>query len=254
MDGTFGTITDLPPHSLFADSPVPRYAQLADVLRGRIARGQWRTGDQVPTLDELTQEFEVARVTVRQAIELLEREGLLSAQQGRGTFVTAAPRGLERPLRLQTSLAELAAVYRHDKPRLTLLEEAAAMPALEPADGRPARRYHFMRRVHSREDVPYCVISIYLENHVFRMAAPRFRRETVIPVLLDLPHVKISRASQTLTVSAADVEVAGFLGVPVNSPVAEVRRVCVNDQGTVIYLGHVTYRGDFMRIEMDQKP
>lgn len=241
-------------HPLFGDSPVPRYAQLADLLRGRISRGQWRQGDQLPTLDDLTREFDVARVTVRQAIELLAREGLLSAQQGRGTFVTGVPSGLERPLRLQTSLADLAEVYRHDKPRLTLLEEAAAMPALDAADGRPARRYHFMRRVHSREDVPYCVISIYLDNHVFRMAPTRFRRETVIPVLLDLPHVKISRASQSLTVAAADVEVAGFLGVPVNSPVAEVRRVCVNDQGTVIYLGHVTYRGDFMRLEMDLKP
>ncbi len=38
-------------HPLFGDSPVPRYAQLADVLRGRIARGQWRQGDKLPTLD-----------------------------------------------------------------------------------------------------------------------------------------------------------------------------------------------------------
>ena len=241
-------------HPLFGDSPVPRYAQVADLLRGRIARGQWRTGDQLPTLDELTREFDVARVTVRQAIELLAREGLISAQQGRGTFVTAVPAGRDRPLRLQTTLATLAEVYRHDKPRLTLLEEAAAMPALDPADGSPARRYHFMRRVHSRDDVPYCVISIYLDNHVFRMAPTRFRRETVVPVLLELPHVKLSRASQTLVVSSADVEVAGFLGVPVNSPVAEVRRLCVNDQGVVVYLGLVTYRGDFVRLEMDLKP
>jgi len=241
-------------HPLFGDSPVPRYAQLADVLRGRISRGQWRTGDQLPTLDALTQEFDVARVTVRQAIEVLSREGLISAQQGGGTFVTSIPAVHKRPLRLHTSLAELAEVYRHDKPRLTLLEESAAMPALDAADGKPARRYHFMRRVHSRDDVPYCVISIYVDNHVFRMAPTRFRRETVVPVLLELPHVKISRASQTLAVSSADVEVAGLLGVPVNSPVAEVRRVCVNELGTVIYLGLVTYRGDFVRLEMDLTP
>ena len=241
-------------HPIFGDSPVPRYAQLADVLRGRIARGQWSTGDQLPTLDALVEEFDVARVTVRQAIELLEREGLISAQQGRGTFVTGVPRGRDRSLRLQTTLAELAEVYRHDKPRLTLIEEAAAMPALDPDDGKPARRYHFMRRVHSRDDIPYCVISIYIDNHVFRMAPSRFRRETVIPVLLDLPHVRIARASQTLGVSSADVEVAGFLGIPVNAPVAEVRRVCTNEAGTVVYLGLVTYRGDFVHLEMDLKP
>jgi GntR family transcriptional regulator len=240
-------------HPIFGDSPVPRYAQLADLLRGRIARGQLRPGDQMPTLEELMREFDVARVTVRQAVELLAREGLLSAQQGRGTFVTALPSSGKR-LHLQTSLAELAEVYRHDRPELTLIEEAAAMPALLPHDGDPARRYHFMRRVHSREGVPYCVISIYLDNRVFRMAASRFRRETVVPVLLELPHVKIARASQTLAVSSADVEVAGLVGIPVNSPVAEVRRVCVDDRGVVIYVGLVTYRGDFVRLEMDLIP
>lgn len=240
-------------HPLFGDSPVPRYAQLADVLRGRIARGQWRRGERVPTLEALMREFEVARVTVRQAVELLEREGLLSAQQGRGTFVTAEP-AVGKRLRLQTSLAELAEVYRHDRPQLTLIEEAAAMPTLGPQEGRPAGRYHFMRRVHSRDGVPYCVISIYLDNRVFRMAAARFRRETVVPVLLELPRVKIARASQTLVVSSADVEVAGLVGIPVNSPVAEVRRVCVDEAGTVIYLGLVTYRGDFVRLDMDLIP
>ena len=89
-------------HPLFGDSPVPRYAQLADVLRGRIARGVLKRGDQLPTLEALMQEFDVARVTVRQAIELLSREGLLSAQQGRGTFVIAAPSSGR--LHLQTRL------------------------------------------------------------------------------------------------------------------------------------------------------
>lgn len=240
-------------HRLFGDSPIPRYAQLADVLRGRIARGVLKRGDQLPTLEDLMEEFDLARVTVRQAIELLSREGLITAQQGRGTFVTGAPRttGL---LHLQTSLAELAEVYRHDKPELTLIEEAAATPALLPGDGKPARRYHFMRRVHSRDGVPYCVISIYLDNRVFRMAPTRFRRETVVPVLLDLPRVRIARASQTLAVSTADVEVAGLVGIPVNSPVAEVRRVCVDPEGVVLYLGLVTYRGDFVRLEMDLTP
>jgi GntR family transcriptional regulator len=242
-----------PVHSLFGASPVPRYAQLADLFRNRIVRGQWRPGDRLPALEALMEEFDVARVTVRQAIELLSREGLITAQQGRGTFVTGAPSTAGR-LHLQTSLAALAEVYRHDKPELTLIEEAAVAPALQAEDGKPARRYHFMKRVHSRDGVPYCVISIYLDNRVFRMAATRFRRETVVPVLLDLPRVKIARASQTLAVSSADVEVAGLIGIPVNSPVAEVRRVCVDPEGTVIYLGLVTYRGDFVRLEMDLTP
>ena len=240
-------------HKLFGDSPIPRYVQLADLLRGRIARGQWRAGDRLPTLEALTREFDVARVTVRQAVEVLSREGIVSPQQGRGTFVTAAP-PRSRGLRLQTSLAELAEVYRDDRPELTLIEEAAAIPALEPGDGTAAPRYHFMRRVHSRDGERYCVISIYLDHRVFRMAPARFRRETVIPVLTELPRVRIAQASQTLAIAAADVEAAGHLGLPVNAPVAEVRRVCRDPEGTVIYLGLVTYRGDHVRLEMDLKP
>ncbi len=240
-------------HPLFRDSPIPRYVQLADLFRQRIARGTWRAGDRLPSLEALTLEFDVARVTVRQAVELLAREGLVVAQQGRGTFVTAAP-ARERWLRLETSLKALADVYRDDKPKLTLIEEAAAAPRLEPKDGKPAPRYHFMRRVHSRNGEPYCVISIYLDERVFRMAPRRFRSETVIPVLLELRKVRIARAHQTLAIGSADVEVAGHLGIPVNAPVAEVRRVCSAPDGTVIYLGEVTYRGDYIHFEMDLKP
>lgn len=240
-------------HALFRDSPVPRYAQLAELLRQRIARGVWPLGHKLPTLDELMREFGVARVTVRQAVELLARDGLLSPQQGRGTFVTGQP-AQDRWLKLETSLRDLADVYRDDKPKLTLIEEASAQPILHAQDGTPAARYHFMKRVHSRNDEAYCVISIYLDDRVFRMAPRRFRRETVVPVLLDLPKVRIARARQTLAISAADVDVATHLDIAVNAPVAEVRRVCTAVDGTVLYVGEVTYRGDYVHFEMDLKP
>lgn len=241
-------------HPVFRDSPVPRYAQLADLFRHRIVRGVWGQGSKLPSLDELVREFDVARVTVRQAVELLAREGLLSAQQGRGTFVTGEPSGRLRSLRLETTLRDLADAYRGDKPELTLVEEADAAPVLRPQDGEPAPRYRFMRRVHSRDGEPYCVISIYLDDRVFRLAPRRFRRETVVPVLLELDAVHIAQARQTLAIGSADVEVAGYLRVAVNSPVAEVRRVCRAPDGTVIYLGEVTYRGDYIHFEMDLKP
>lgn len=239
--------------NLFRDSPVPRYAQLADLFRGRIARGVWPQGATLPSIEDLMREFDVARVTVRQAVNLLAKEGLLSPERGRGTFVSRAPEQA-RWLRLGMTLQDLAEVYRNDRPQLTLIEQAAAAPRLEPEDGRPAQRYHFMRRVHSRNGERYCVISIYLDRRIFRMAPGRFRRETVIPVLLDLPRVKIARARQTLVIGSADVEVAKHLDLPLNAPVAEVRRVCQAPDGTVLYLGEVTYRGDYVRIQMDLEP
>jgi GntR family transcriptional regulator len=233
--------------------PMPRYAQLADIFRQRIARNRWPPGTKLPTLEALMREFVVARVTVRQAMELLARDGLVSAERGRGTFVTARP-SRDRGLMLETSLQALADVYRNDTPNLTLIEEAAATPQLFERDGAPAPQYRFMRRVHSRNGETYCVISIYLDERVFRMAPRRFRRETVIPVLLELPRVTVARAWQTLEIGTADVTEARHLDIPANAPVAEVRRVCQDQHGTVIYLGEVTYRGDYIHLEMDLKP
>ena len=239
--------------ALYRGSPMPRYAQLADVFRQRIARNQWPPGTKLPALEALMREFGVARVTVRQAMERLARDSLVLAQRGRGTFVTGQPIRDKRLL-LETSLQALADVYRDDTPNLTLIEEAAASPRLFPRDGTPAPRYRFMRRVHSRNGEAYCVISIYLDERVFRMAPGRFRRETVVPVLLDLPRVKIVHAWQTLEIGTADVTVARHLGIHVNAPVAEVRRVCQAKDETVIYLAEVTYRGDYIHLEMDLKP
>jgi GntR family transcriptional regulator len=239
--------------SSFKNSPIPRYVQLADHFRQCIARGIWPLGHKLPSLEALMLEFEVARVTVRQAIELLARDGLLSAQRGRGTFVTGNP-AKDRWLRLETTLKDLADVYRDDTPKLTLIEESSVMPTIQDHDGAPAKRYHFLRRVHSRGDEAYCVISIYLDERVFKMAPRRFRQETVIPVLLDLPSIKITQARQTMTISTADLEIAEQLDIPMNSPVANIRRVCCDAKGTVIYLGEASYRGDYVHLEMDLKP
>jgi GntR family transcriptional regulator len=98
------------------------------------------------------------------------------------------------------------------------------------------------------------VISIYLDETVFRKHPKRFRTQTVIPILTEMRDPPVASAHQTLTIGVADLEVARLLKVPLNSPVADVRRIFLAPDNRVIYLGEVTYRGDFVRIEMDLRP
>lgn len=238
----------------FLAGPVPRYAQLADLWRNRIARGAWPHGHRLPSLEALMAEFGVARVTVRQAIDLLAREGLVSPQQGRGTFVTGAPSGHDRSISVVTTLDELARVYERTQPRVVNIEESAGSPPLAPGDGTPAPGYAFMRRVHLRAGKPYCVINIWLDERIFRKSPAAFRARTVIPLLKAMKGLRIATAHQVLTIASADTEVAGLLQLPMNAPVAEVRRIFKDPAGTVIYLADVTYRGDAIRLEMDLKP
>jgi GntR family transcriptional regulator len=232
-------------------SAAPRYLQIADLMRQRIARGQWPLGDKLPSLEALVEEFGVARLTVRQAMDMLARDGLVSPQQGRGTFVIAVP-ARQQWLKVMTSLDDLARAYRDDRPEIVTFDESVARAPLTPDDGTPAEQYVYMRRVHLKDGRPYCVIDLYLDERVFRRHAERFRRETVIPILAAMRN-GVAHAEQVLTIGTADVEVARRLQVPVNAPVAEVRRVLTDAAGRVIYLGEVKYRGDFIRLQMTLK-
>ncbi|MEO7115676.1 MAG: GntR family transcriptional regulator [Caldimonas sp.] len=234
------------------NAQVPLYIQLADLFRQRIIKGIWKDGEKLPSLDKLVEEFEVARVTVRQAVDRLTRDGLVSPQRGRGTFVTGAPQD-DRWLKVETTLQNLADVYRDTHPTILNIDESTRSPLMTEADGVAAEQYVYMRRIHSRQGRPYCVISIYLDAVIFAKHPTRFRKETVIPLLTGMPTVKIVTARQVLTISTADLEVARHLGINVNAPVAEVRRVFTGPKRRVIYLGEITYRGDFIHMEIDLK-
>lgn len=65
----------------------PAYLQIADDLRRRILDGELQEGDQLPTAQEIMQDYGVSRIVVRSAIGVLRAEGLVRSQQGSGTYV-----------------------------------------------------------------------------------------------------------------------------------------------------------------------
>lgn len=71
--------------------PEGLYLQVAQRVRQDIEAGRYRPGDSLPSESQLSQHYGVSRQTVRQAIAALKSEGLVEAEQGRGTFVRSAP-------------------------------------------------------------------------------------------------------------------------------------------------------------------
>src|SRR5437868_4639193 len=63
------------------------YRAIKDYVRRQIGTGVWPPGTKIPSENEFTQEFKVARMTVHRALSELTRDGLLGRSQGRGTFV-----------------------------------------------------------------------------------------------------------------------------------------------------------------------
>lgn len=89
-------------------SGIPIYRQLMDQIRRMVAGGQLRPGDLLPSVRELAQTHAVNPMTISKAYSLLEAEGLLERQRGKG--MTVAARGplkeakADRLLRLEASL------------------------------------------------------------------------------------------------------------------------------------------------------
>ncbi len=67
----------------------PIYAQLVHHIKHQIASGQLKPGDRLPTVRALAAELQVHTNTVARAYDLLDKDGVISAQQGRGTFIAA---------------------------------------------------------------------------------------------------------------------------------------------------------------------
>src|SRR5579863_7308065 len=65
----------------------PIYRTLADRIEKRIAEHRYPVGSQIPPEPELEREFDVSRTTVRQALALLKRRGMLASRSGQGTVV-----------------------------------------------------------------------------------------------------------------------------------------------------------------------
>ena len=74
----------------------PLHQQIADELRGQIARGELRPGDALPSENDLMRQFQVSRGTIRQARAALRAEGAIGGSQGRRLTVRGGP--LTQPL------------------------------------------------------------------------------------------------------------------------------------------------------------
>ncbi|MBL4938464.1 GntR family transcriptional regulator [Clostridium sp. YIM B02515] len=69
------------------NSPIPVYYQLKEDIKGKISKGIWQVGQCIDSERELSEQYNVSRMTVRQALGELAQEGILHREKGKGTFV-----------------------------------------------------------------------------------------------------------------------------------------------------------------------
>jgi len=99
-------------------SGIPIYHQVVDRIKEMIANGHLRPGDQLPTVRALAQELRVNFNTVARAYRILDENGIISTQQGRGTYILETPPPEVTKSIRRKALEDLTHRYIEDAERL----------------------------------------------------------------------------------------------------------------------------------------
>jgi GntR family transcriptional regulator len=229
---------------------LPRYSQLANILRDRIAGGELPAREPIPSERQLEKDYSVSRTTIRQAIDLLVRQGFLYREHGRGTFVS--------PQKLQKGISELTSFTedmrrRGIEPGQKILGIEDIRPSesirarLElPADCQSVVR---IERLRLGDGIPMGLQTSYY-------ALPRGEAITrqdlervgsVYRILQERFHLIPTEADETLEVTVATSAEASLLQVRRGSPLLLSERTTYSQYRRVIEFVKILYRGDRYR-------
>jgi DNA-binding GntR family transcriptional regulator len=229
---------------------VPIYLQLVEWMRGQIAGGAWPAGYKLTAEADLAQELELARGTVRKAIEALIAEGLLMRTHGRGTFVTPEPVEQSLAERLVTySEALIAQGITYE----TRVLEQRIMPApsvvaaqLGIAEGSDV---FYLERVRSVGGVPLLLLQNYtVAAACLGIAAVDFTTYRLFQVLEDTYGLRLEWGKRTFQAQIADERTAALLDIdPGDALMHMAQTTYVHENGPVEF-SDVWQRGNRFRL------
>lgn len=231
-------------------SRVPLYLQVASVMRERVDSQHWLPGQKISTLAELEREFQVARVTVRHAVDLLCEEGLLRSQQGRGTFVSERPPD-RHWLNLATEWDAVIAQIKNNVLGRIQVDNPPPFPDLNDNEGTLAEDYIFLRSVLYKESRPYGIINVHLARRIYERDPDAFLDRPALLVMAGMAGLHIRDARESVVIGAADPQAADHLNIALGAPTVHCRIVVTDTGGIAIYVADVIYRSDAIKMHID---
>lgn len=214
-------------------SPVPIYETIFTDLHEQIHSGALAPRERLPSETELAAQYGVSRMTVRQAMDLLEAQHLVLKRRGAGTFVTS-PRPTFRRMNRLRPFQEEAGV---DEPAVTTvmkLKSSSRPPAVvrEKLELTPEQEAIRIVRVRVVNGEPAAIQDSWLPFAL----APDLVREDLIGsslyrTLAERFNVHLRWAEQEITASAATAEQAEWLSIKRGSPLIATTRIAYQDGG-----------------------
>lgn len=209
-----------------------RYHEIAAALRERIASGVIAPGGMLPSESEMSTEFDVSRVTIRRALEVLREEGSVNARQGLGWFVTGAT--------VSQSLGVLGTIEEQMVANGMVSERHVVEYAFEKATKTVAKALDAdqvlrVKRVNTADGEPFAVVTVWCPAEMGKRLSRHDVERSPFYELLD---IQLKTATQTIGADAASADEAKLLEIPVGSPVLRCERVTRDAEGKAVLLSH----------------
>ena len=228
---------------------VPRYHRIAEALRERISNGELAPGARLANQRQLAQSFGVTLMTLRQALELLEREHLIVRRHGLGTFV-AAPSIDYDILQLQRFAGDLSAKGEHVATRLLGTRFATAdRRVAEALRLAPKTRVLGLERLRLVDGRPMSLQRSFLPSPIGDEVVRADLASTPLHQVLEFKlGLVITLARETVSAVRLGRREARDLGCRPGEPAFESERVSYNAAGAPIVFDRVFIPGDRFRI------
>ena len=224
-----------------AQSALPRYAQIAQVLKSRLESRDRSAPGPFATERSLCEEFAVSRATARQALAYLKREGLVTSRPGVGTTGTAV-RSTNRAVR---AAGDPLHGMLKSKPRVVGVGRVEASVAVASFFGMQAGAPLFaVTRVHDLEGEPLSVVRSYLPL-AFAVGVPRNAwREPMHDLLWQRFGLRLARSVHTIRVARAVTDIANLLHIGLAEPVLRIQASTFMSDGRPIRWTENFFRED----------
>lgn len=239
-------------HFFENNSALPLYHVLREQLAKKILNYEWKPGEKIPSETELCKMYYVSRITVRKAVEDLERSGMLIKRQGKGTFVTSV--SMEHKLSKFYSFSE-ELKQRGIKERVQVIAfdiVGASEKIAEKLDLQQDKRVIALKRLRMADDMPYTVETSYLPYSTCSNLTAQSIVDNGLYNTMRSHNIFPERIIEKLKATAVDKNDADLMKIKTNSPAIRLERLTYFGTDVIEYCVS-TVRGDFFTYSIELK-
>ncbi|QRR10432.1 GntR family transcriptional regulator [Burkholderia sp. MS455] len=246
----------MPPTNVVPLSAPPLYVQIKDTMRARILDGTYAPHSRMPSEHELCAMFDVSRITVRQALGDLQKEGLLFKLHGKGTFVSK-PKAFQNVTSLQGFAEAMSSMGYEIVNQLrsvrTVKADRHLATKLHVPEGAPVVEIHRVRLL-NRE--PVSLEQTWVPEALGkRLAGADLATRDIFLILENDCGIPLGHADVSIDAILADDEIVDALRVEESSPVLRIERLTHDASGAPIDYEYLYFRGDAFqyRLRIDRQ-